>query len=764
MSAIDVLVTRARGPVLALVALITALLGFFAARVPVDVDNESMKTQTREQLDTYDEFRRIFGSDEDLVLAVNHPHPLAPAGVRLLDALGARVEAIDGVRRVYSLSNAIELVPGPDGAEERALLPRPAEGSDYEGRALAAVERNPELTGFLVSSDRRTAAVVIEIELRPGDDRYRVRMMNDVRNLMSELAPERSGTRLHLTGIDAQKYEVTRLLGRDQVVLIPAAVIALAFMLALSFRQVAGVVLPLAVTGVSVLWTLGLYGVSGHSLNPITSLLPPVLMILSVSTSVHLYEHWRRRRAELGERAIAATLRELRFPCSLTSITTAMGMLSLTLSDTPAVRVFGLFSALGVMISLLMSFVLVPIGLSLLPSSTREVPARGSEERERLSVLLEGAAGLSTRHPVAIICIAFAVTAVAVAGIPRIQNNTDLVGFLKPSSLLRQDSLFVDENLSGINTLEIMLSRDDGEVLSSADTIRRLETFRAALLAHEEVSSAQSVLDLLSAIHRAESAGRGWSIPRDEEEILYSLDLLEAAGDADLIRRVMDSGFAHTRVRVQIHSIGSAAAAELEDRLMGEAREIFGVDYAIEVTGAFHQMARDSNRIVRNQVESFSLALGLVILTIGLIFRSPRVLVLSIFPNVVPLIWTAGLMAYLGIDLSTGTTMIASVVIGIAVDDTIHYLTRYRRECARNPSRSCSASVVATTTGIGRALVISSLVLVVGFWVGALGSFLPTIYFSLLTGVTMISALLCDLLVLPASLVLWDRFTPGRAR
>jgi predicted RND superfamily exporter protein len=133
-------------------------------------------------------------------------------------------------------------------------------------------------------------------------------------------------------------------------------------------------------------------------------------------------------------------------------------------------------------------------------------------------------------------------------------------------------------------------------------------------------------------------------------------------------------------------------------------------------------------------------------------FRSFRIMALSIIPNVIPIVWTGGLMGALGIDLSTGTTMIASVVIGIAVDDTIHYLTRFRRE----QWRGTPEAVRTTTTGTGRALVISSVVLVIGFWVGALGSFKPTIYFSLLTGITMISALFCDLLVLPASLLLWD--------
>jgi len=262
----------------------------------------------------------------------------------------------------------------------------------------------------------------------------------------------------------------------------------------------------------------------------------------------------------------------------------------------------------------------------------------------------------------------------------------------------------------------------------------------------------QSVLSLLSAIHRAETNGNGWQLPDDQDALLDAFDLLEAAGDDPIVRRLIDPEFRHARVRAQIHAVGSAVAAPLEDRILDQARVIFGPDYALAVTGAFHRMTRDSNRLVERQLESFSLAFVLVILAVGAMFRSLRLMAVAIVPNVIPIVWTGGLMGFAGIPLSTGTTMIASVVLGLAVDDTIHYLTRFQRE----RSRGVRAAICATTTGTGRALVISSAVLVIGFWVGALGSFKPTIYFSLLTGITMISALLCDLLVLPASLALWD--------
>ena len=232
--------------------------------------------------------------------------------------------------------------------------------------------------------------------------------------------------------------------------------------------------------------------------------------------------------------------------------------------------------------------------------------------------------------------------------------------------------------------------------------------------------------------------------------MLQAWDVLSSAGDADLVRRVVNDDFTRTRMRVLIHAIGTAQAAPVEDAILASAARILGDDFRVDATGSFHQVVRDSNRLVSSQVRSFATALGLVLLTIGVMLRSLRLMLFSVIPNVVPVLWTGGLMGVLGIDLSTGTAMIASVVIGIAVDDTIHYLTRFRRE----ETFGVRVAIDRTTTETGRALVISSVVLAIGFWVGALGSFKPTIYFSLFTGLTMLSALICDLLVLPAILVL----------
>jgi predicted RND superfamily exporter protein len=200
-------------------------------------------------------------------------------------------------------------------------------------------------------------------------------------------------------------------------------------------------------------------------------------------------------------------------------------------------------------------------------------------------------------------------------------------------------------------------------------------------------------------------------------------------------------------------------AAPLAEGILEDGRRLLGDEYLLSATGSFYQVTQGSNQLVASQVGSFGLAVALIVAAIAALFRSPRLVGIALIPNLMPVVWTGGLMGFLGIDLSTGTAMIASAVIGVVVDDTIHYLTGFTRDYRGDAGEA----VRRTTRGIGAALFLNNLVLVLGFWVGAFGSFKPTIYFSLLSGMTMITALVCDLFVTPACLILFDRRRGARA-
>ncbi|MFN2375979.1 MAG: RND family transporter [Candidatus Binatia bacterium] len=752
------LLGRLRVPVLVVAALVTAVFGLHASRLGIEHDNASLLSTHAADVRDYAEFKALFGSDEDILVAVAHPALLEAEGLGLLADLTREIGAMDGVRKAWSLVNAEELVPGEAGPEPRPLLEGLAGAS---GRVRAALDRNPDFTGWLVSADRRAAGILVEIEDRPADTAYRSRLVESLRGLAPSVAAR--GGELHLTGVPVQKIDVSAYVARDQRLLLPTAVVVLGLTLALLMRHVSGVAIPIAVAGLTVVWTTGLYSASGHATNAITALLPPVLLVVAMASTVHVYNAWLRGHGAAGERGAARDALErasdaVRFifvPALLCAVTTAQGFLSLAIGDLPAVRQFGLFAAFGTVVTFVAATTVVPSVLSFL----RPPPHLAADEHGRMLRFLDAASGLATRRPVAVLLVFLLATVALAGGIPRLRTNTDLIGFLREDAPLRRDTEWIDRNLAGTLPLDFVIRRGDGGPVLDLDTLGRLDALEGRIRSREHVAGVASIVAMVRQVNRAETGGERLHLPTDGARLQGQLDLLDESAHA-MVRRFAAPQMTALRLTVRLHAVGTHVSAPLVAAIRADAAAALGPGVQLHPTGAMWEVVRDSEGLVKSQVRSFSLAIVLVIAAIGLLLRSVTFTLVAMIPNVVPILWTGGLMGYAGIELSTGTAMIASAVLGLVVDDTIHYLSYYRKVRAGGRLSAVEAVRLASRT-VGAPVTIASVSLVLGFWVGALGSFLPTVYFSLLTGLTMITGMVCELLVLPASLVLLDRLAGG---
>lgn len=750
------LLTRARGPYLLLLTAITLLFLWPLSGLQVDRSNSAMVAQDSQQEELHQRFKQLFGHDEYLLLSLTSPQLLDPAGLQLLDKLDGEIRAIAGVKSILSLSNARQLRGGDFGAEPAPLVERPLSNPAGRSRLEQALDADPRLAELLISADRRTAAITIEVDNLPTGDPRLEQVVARIRALMAAHSTEGE---LHLTGTLVQKQDVASFVMRDQRVLMPLSVLILALCLALAFRRLSGVLLPLLVTAVSLAITLGGYALAGLKLNTITSLLPPVVMVLSVTTSIHLYNAWLRQRSKEDlvnpTRLLLSRVRELRRPCFYTALTTALGLLSLCLSEIPAVRSFGAFAALGVMVSFVVGITLVPVGLSYLDPRQAGNPYNSGPIR----VFLHWSTRLATRHSGRIFTLSLLAGLMCVPGFFQIRNNTDLVRFLRADAPLYRDTLYIDRALGGVNPLDFLLERRDGTPLTRPDDQRRLALFSARLRTLAGVGSVTSLADLIGRLQQVESNSASPNLPQHQDQLNYLLDLLRDSPDRTLIARLTTADYRSLRINTRLRALGTAETMQLVEQAEQLAAKTLGAEYLLAPTGGYFRIASESNRLVYTLLKSFGLSLALVMLAIAVMFRRPGLVLAALVPNLVPLLWSGGLMGYVGIDLSTGTAMIGAVVFGLIVDATIHYLARYQHFAAESPRRA----IEHTTFSIGRALTIASLVLVLGFWVGCFGSFKPTIYFSLLVGTTMLGALFCDLLVLPACLVLRERWFGGAA-
>lgn len=729
--------------VLATVALVSLPCAWLAAGVPVDRGNEAMNAAGNAARRTYAEFRSAFGSDSALLLTVTDPALLSADGLRRLEELQRGIESLPDVRRVDSLLNAVEIVRAPEGASTRDLVP-PFDTPDFEARLKAAVARNPQLIGALLSADGRTAGMLViptaSFEHRPGP------LVAGLRGLID--AQCRGPVECHLTGAAVQKHEVAALVRRDERVLVPVALAVMAALLAFAFRRPAGVVLPLAAALASLSVTLGLYALGGFTLNPITSLLPPVVLVLSISTTVHVYDAWQRQAPEKGEgRArVATAVEEVFLPCMLAALTTAFGLSSLGVSAIPAVRWFGLFSALGVLVSFVLGIAVVGAGLCLL-----RAPRAPSRPRFVVA-LVEPAGRLPAQHPGPVVLVAVAVVAVAARGLPRLVADTDLVRFLPPAAPLARDTRFIDHHFTGPYPVELFVRRRDGEPLGPGD-VRAVAAITRIAQEDPVVGSVWSAVPFLARVNAAEQGAAEPVLPETWDELAAALELLRAGDSSGRLDAFVDQAGARWRVRLNLHAAGSRALRSAVKRILTRASSVLPPDLEASPTGELYLVAVESDRLVREQVESFSLAFVLVFAAMGIALRSLRLLGVAIAPNLVPIAVVLGWMGWRGIPLDSGTVMVAATCLGIVVDDTIHYLTALRARGATPPT----AAIRSVARQVGPPMVLTTVVLTAGFLVGWAGSFRPARFFSALTGLALVTAILCDLFLLPALWVLLRR-------
>lgn len=683
------LLERGRLPFLLLLGILSCGFGWQCLQLKVDRDNRSMNADSAEIEAGETRFADLFGSGESVLVAVTREDLFEEQGKAWLKELVAGLSDLEGVVETRSLVDTDFAIP-------------------------------PHLVGLLVSQDRRTAGVHLQLADFAADPTGLDRFADGLHAHVDGSREE--GVRIAVAGIPLRKREAARLVLRDQRIFSPLCFAVLGVVLLFVTRHAGGMLLPLAFAGIAILLTLGLYALSGRTLNMITSLLPPVIMTLSASTTIHLYMEWRDGEGTDQVERVAGALRRLLVPCFFASGTTVIGFLSLLLSDTPAVRSFGLFAAIGVAISFVVGLGGMAAILSYCRVPEREDHREGFVGRGLLR-LLGLAAELAIRHPGKVVAVTLALCVLGISGALRVESNTDLLTFLGEKSPLVRDTRYIDGHLTGTGVIELLVKRSDGGAFEGPEDLARISHFE------ESVRRLPHVKHTLG--------------PAD-----FSMDGLSGGGD--LVRSLVSEDRRTLRITVAAESVGTREGEALVAAIREAAATELGEAFEVTETGAFHRIVAESNRLTASQVKSFGVALVFILLSIGLVFRSPRYAVLAFMPNVAPLLIAAAIMGYGGIDLSTGTSMIASVMIGIAVDDTIHFLAAFRR----NYRGRADEAIRETLGSTGLSLFATTLALSLGFWVAVFGSFQPTVYFAILSGITMWLALAFDLVVLPSCLKL----------
>ena len=729
---------------------VTALLGLvFSGGRLLDVEHRTLRLAVDTSLtgllpvggaalELYADTAARFGSDDVLFVAWQTDDLFSAEVLTRVKRLARRLERIDGVRTVDSLAAATRIHADDDIVEVTRMLGRlPQTAADREALA-AEVLSNPLYGTQLVAPGGQGTLFVLQFDTGLESER----LADALAAIRTASREEAGGIADVVTGPVVARLEIGRVLFADMRRALPLAVLVTALVAAVTLRSVRGVVLPLAAIGSALAATLALFVAHGMALNFVTVIMPPVVFVVGFALAVHVISAFDAAYRERGAKsaALREALHELWQPLCLTAFTTAVGFGSLATSNIDSIRVFGLYTALGTLMSWGAALFLLPACLLLLPARVVE-DARAS----RLSAFAPRLARFDIRYRRAIFAAAALLALASLALATRIEVSTDYLGNFAPDSPLRRDFDQVRSVFGGANPLQIVIRSDLPGAFQDPVHLATLDALERALEHTAGVGTVTSLIDFIAVAHRALEPGEAGArrVP-DTRDAVEDILLLAGGPARD---RLVDRRFTTSVMHVTTPATSTRELAQLIARIETRLAELPSHLHGA-VTGSTALLAQTLDDIVRGQLLSLGGALLVIYAILLALFGSARVAALALLPNALPIVAFFGVLGASGITLNLATSLVAAVVLGIAVDDSIHFLSRFNAEARRAANEE--GGIEAALTSVIRPVSFTTLALCCGFLTLTFGELRSQVEFGALAAVVLLLAWIIDLTFTPA--------------
>jgi uncharacterized protein len=742
-----------------------------------DFSPQTLFDRTSERAKTWERYRAEYGADDHMLMLLVEGDLRRAQTWAALEEIEARVAA--EVPEI-SWSHSLLSLPVPRSPEPGVVQVEPlAQGppaSDAEAAALTTLAvGHPLLTGTLISADGRLACLL----LKADDDVHKLAevkpFIEQLRAIAADASRDRDDISTWLLGPHAYRTTVVSVMVREELRFVPLTACVLALVLLLLYRSGAGVLIPLLSVGLGALWTLGAMALSGQNINIINTITATLVLVIGVADAIHMMTRYGQERREGHDRrqAMRRALTHVGAACLLTSVTTAVGFLTLLSAHLPILRSFGLYAAIGVMLTFGFTIVFVPWALVRSPKDpvVRD-PSESIERGERRTPLgrfLSAHADGVQRHPKLVVVLGLLLAAGFALGIRGATVDNFIMEYVPRDDPILDAHHLLEEKLAGVVYVDVLLeAQSDGESpWHDPELLRRASTAETTLRADPGVQATMSVLGLLRELRWVQRGGPASgelrdALPASRAEAASLLLLAEMSGAETTLQSHLDPGRRVLRMTARTADLGARAYLQLEGRMERVLADAFaGADPPVQVTitGTSQVGYGGIASLVRDLLTSLAWAFGLIFLTLAVLFRSIKLAALAMLPNVLPIVVVLGSMGWLGLHLETLSAMVFSIGLGIAVDDTIHYLARYCAEV--RAGHSPEEAVRRTTERTGRAIVYTSLVLLMGFGVLYTSAFPPNRSFAVLAGGVIATALAADLWLLPALLLVFRPKVPG---
>jgi predicted RND superfamily exporter protein len=741
-------------PIVVIVAIFlpTLYFGWHLPQVEVNNNVVAMFPKNDPDLLYYQDFYKEFGNEEFIAVYFQCDDVFDLRILRMIDRMTKRFQELPDVDQVLSVTNFQSTYNQGDvlvlGALENELST--LQPSNMEGVRQRILSDPLYHKAVLVSKDGKAAHIAILLKkLFHMKDTEQV--VQQVRKIMKE-EEQRENIPITMGGTPFYLAEVQKAYERDNWVMTPILLLVVFIVLWIIFRSLWLPLAPLVVTGFSTIWTFGLIVVTGRFVTALTEILLPLLLVYGVLNSVHLLTAYRQRfRAEKSSReTISETISSIALPCFWASATTAIGFLSLMTSSVSVIREFGWYSAFGVMVSYLFTFTLLPMALDRwgwIPSE--KIERKGSFVKEFVVVLVD----LANRYRGSVLVGGMVLTLLFGFWSTRTIVDTNYLSLFRDDAEITQAERLASRLFGSWSPLEFSIRYRGGESILEYSVLKQVEEIQGYLESLPSIDKSLSVADVLKKTNQELHGGdpNFYTIPQDKMAIERLALFVGDTGGKHGLSSYLSSDWTRMRLTARTFILPSKELVALFDKIEKHIQKEIDPRLEIQITGDATLDHKLTVKILDTEIQSFSMAFLLIFIVMIFALRSWKLALIAIPANLFPVAVMLGTMGKTGVSLNIGTCTIASVLISMAVDDTIHFLHRFKEELAEK--KDYGAALKSTMEIVGSPIVYTSFVLAAGFWVLVFSSFVPAIHFGLLSGIGVIAALVGDIIILPALLM-----------
>jgi predicted RND superfamily exporter protein len=729
-----------------LIVLVTAVLVTACFNVEFDSDFERFFPVDSDDAEFYYAYRQQFGSDNEFLLLGIYDSTgiYRKPFLEKVDSLTRRLEKLSRVKRVVSITNSELPVIGSFGAASLPVL-------RYENDTLIQIDSSLMAQHRIFESslvDKTGHALCIVVQHKEQLPREQA---DSLLSAVDGHCAQMQFSDYRISGKIKSEQSYLFKTQHELLVFMSISAVLVMIFLWLTFRNTWGVILPISVVLLSIIWTIGIMSLTGKAIDIMVILMPCILFVVGMSDVIHIASQFYEKIEEglSREHAIRAALREVGFATFLTCISTMVAFLTLNTTSIQPIRDFGTYTAIGVAIAYLLSITLLPWMLMRVNNPNRfkihTVNVRWDRFLRRLLLWV-------FRNPIKIVSSTIVLLALSVWGIMQIEVNNSMLDDLSKDDPIKQDFGFFDAHFGGVRGFELAVSSSQS-TLFDYESISFIDKLDLYLIDSMHLSALVSPARLIRLLNMARHEGDAafYTIPETQVEYDQLMQSLSGYLKDRRIREIVSKDFTQGRIAGRIVDKGSLAV-NLKNKLLHKWLERQKPqNITFRITGSSDLIDKSNQYLTQNMLEGLSLDVVVLMLIIGLLFRSLRMMLISILPNLIPLLVAAGIMGFAQIEMKVTISIIFSIAFGIAIDDTLHLLSRFKLEL--NKGKTIPMAMRTTFLSTGKAMILTAMVIASGFATLMLSDFKSTYYVGLLISLTLVIALLAELVLMPVLLV-----------